>query len=345
MIIDYKGRIVGQHLYGAGSSYVAGTIDIDALRHHRTHAQWDNWMKDLRTELYQLVYEEPIYPKNLYLDRAPLHPRRVPREVIERQIDRWSSATSGSDQSETHGKAIACATLWRLGAGRSARGAHAVTEERGCGTGGRQASESGCIDWCLMSWATRMRLTGSAPAWTVPASGHEGGRRTRPGPDECGNGLSGSSMAASRPCFARCRCRHALPTPAAPIISPVSTASCPTSTTSVASWLAGWSEVTCVQHIEHTAPPTLDLNAGGPDRTRRGAAAPDTHDSVNPGCGAVTTAPCWLLRIACILSIRRRRCRHRRSHVNRESGHARSHSPPLRFRSHTPDTRASSRRR
>ena len=32
MIVDYKGRIVGQHLYGAGSSYVAGTVDIDALR-------------------------------------------------------------------------------------------------------------------------------------------------------------------------------------------------------------------------------------------------------------------------------------------------------------------------
>ena len=28
-------------------------------------------MKDLRTEQYQIVYEEPIYPKNLYLDRAP----------------------------------------------------------------------------------------------------------------------------------------------------------------------------------------------------------------------------------------------------------------------------------
>jgi hypothetical protein len=28
-------------------------------------------MKDLRTELYQLVYQQPIYPANLYLDRAP----------------------------------------------------------------------------------------------------------------------------------------------------------------------------------------------------------------------------------------------------------------------------------
>ena len=69
MIVDYKGRIVGRHDYGAGSSYVAGTIDIEALRHHRTRAQWDNWMKDLRTEMYQMIYEQPIYPKNLYPDR------------------------------------------------------------------------------------------------------------------------------------------------------------------------------------------------------------------------------------------------------------------------------------
>jgi predicted amidohydrolase len=86
MIVDYKGRIVGQHLYGAGSSYVAGTIDIDALRKFRAQAQWDNWMKDLRTELFQLVYEQPIYPKNLYLERAPFTHAEFRTQVIERQI-------------------------------------------------------------------------------------------------------------------------------------------------------------------------------------------------------------------------------------------------------------------
>jgi hypothetical protein len=86
MVIDYKGRVVGQHLYGAGSSYVAGTIDIGALRHFRTHAQWDNWTKDLRTELYQLVYADPIYPKNLYADRAPYNHSRVPRAGDRAQI-------------------------------------------------------------------------------------------------------------------------------------------------------------------------------------------------------------------------------------------------------------------
>jgi hypothetical protein len=66
---------------------VAGTIDIEALRFHRPHAQWDNWMKDLRTEIYQLVYQEPIYPKNLYLDRAPFTHKELREQVIEKQID------------------------------------------------------------------------------------------------------------------------------------------------------------------------------------------------------------------------------------------------------------------
>jgi predicted amidohydrolase len=86
MVIDYKGRIVGQHLYGAGSSYVAGTIDIGALRHFRTNAQWDNWAKDLRTEIYQLVYGQAIYPKNLYADRPPFNHKEFREQVIQPQI-------------------------------------------------------------------------------------------------------------------------------------------------------------------------------------------------------------------------------------------------------------------
>jgi predicted amidohydrolase len=86
MIVDYKGRVVGRHSYGAGSSYVAGTVDIQALRHFRASAQWDNWLKDLRTEQYQLIYERPIYPKNLYLDRSPYKHEEFRREVILERV-------------------------------------------------------------------------------------------------------------------------------------------------------------------------------------------------------------------------------------------------------------------
>lgn len=85
-VINYKGAIVGRQDYGAGSTYVAGVIDIEALRDHRARAQWDNWLKDVRTELYQMLYEQPIYPKNLYLDRAPMKHAEYREKVIEPQI-------------------------------------------------------------------------------------------------------------------------------------------------------------------------------------------------------------------------------------------------------------------
>ena len=39
MIVDYLGRVVGEHAYSSGSSWVAGTIDIHALRHFRANAK------------------------------------------------------------------------------------------------------------------------------------------------------------------------------------------------------------------------------------------------------------------------------------------------------------------
>jgi predicted amidohydrolase len=87
MIVDYLGRVVGEHAYSGGSSWVAGTVDVNALRHFRANAKWGNWMKDLTTEQYQLIYEEPIYPKNLYLDRAPYTHDGYRREVTDKQIE------------------------------------------------------------------------------------------------------------------------------------------------------------------------------------------------------------------------------------------------------------------
>jgi predicted amidohydrolase len=85
-VIDYRGQIVGRHDYSGGSSWVAGTIDVEALRRFRASAQWDNWLKDLTTEQYQVIYEQPVYPKNLYLDRAPYNHGDYRREVIDKQV-------------------------------------------------------------------------------------------------------------------------------------------------------------------------------------------------------------------------------------------------------------------
>jgi len=43
-------------------------------------------MKDLRTELYQGIYSQPIYPKNLYLDHAPYQHDEYARKVNRPQV-------------------------------------------------------------------------------------------------------------------------------------------------------------------------------------------------------------------------------------------------------------------
>jgi predicted amidohydrolase len=85
-IVDYRGHVVTEVPYGAGSTWIGGTVDIEALRHFRQTAQWDNWMKDLTTEQYQLIYEQPVYPKNLYLERAPYSHAEYREEVTRRQV-------------------------------------------------------------------------------------------------------------------------------------------------------------------------------------------------------------------------------------------------------------------
>src|SRR5262249_52352828 len=85
-IVDYRGQVVTEVPYGAGSTWIAGTIDIEALRHFRQTAQWDNWLKDLTTEQYRLIYERPIYPKNLYLKRKPYRHDQYREKVTRKQI-------------------------------------------------------------------------------------------------------------------------------------------------------------------------------------------------------------------------------------------------------------------
>lgn len=71
MIVDYQGKILSSHDYGAGPSYAGAIIDIEALRQYRTRSLWGNWLRDLRTEQFRCIYEQPIYPKNLGLEKHP----------------------------------------------------------------------------------------------------------------------------------------------------------------------------------------------------------------------------------------------------------------------------------
>jgi predicted amidohydrolase len=86
MIVDHRGTIVGKQLFSNGSTFVTGVVNIEALRYHRQSAQVTNWAKDIRTELAQIVYEKPIYPKNLYADAIPGKHADYKRDVLDRQV-------------------------------------------------------------------------------------------------------------------------------------------------------------------------------------------------------------------------------------------------------------------
>lgn len=71
-IVDYQGGIMSHSSAGA-NTMVAAIIDIEALRQFRMMNLNSNWLKDLRTELFAGMYDEPIHPKNLWLTKDPEH--------------------------------------------------------------------------------------------------------------------------------------------------------------------------------------------------------------------------------------------------------------------------------
>lgn len=85
-IVDYRGQVVS---YSAGTSntIVAATVDIEALRNFRAMSLNNNWLKDLRVELFRRMYEQPIHPKNLWLRDDP-KPHAVVDEIYRANIRR-----------------------------------------------------------------------------------------------------------------------------------------------------------------------------------------------------------------------------------------------------------------
>ena len=83
-------RETGTHKSGAGASYAGAIINIEALREYREQTLWGNWLKDLRTEQYRLIYERPLYEKNLAIERPPLkHAENdeIVRAAVERMFE------------------------------------------------------------------------------------------------------------------------------------------------------------------------------------------------------------------------------------------------------------------
>ncbi len=91
-VVDFQGHVLGLSRSGT-NSFCAGIVDIEALRNFRAMNLNSNWMKDLRTELFQHMYDEPIHPKNLWLEQDPLSHAEVDevyRANIQRLVDRGS---------------------------------------------------------------------------------------------------------------------------------------------------------------------------------------------------------------------------------------------------------------
>ena len=126
LIVDHLGRVMGELTYSGSSSWVAGTIDIEALRHFRARSRWGNWMKDLTTEQYRLIYDEPVYPRNLYLDRAPYTHAEYHEHVLEPQVRKLTE------------RGVYAAPAGREGAGR--RGAR---QRRPRAAGARRGTKKG----------------------------------------------------------------------------------------------------------------------------------------------------------------------------------------------------------
>ncbi len=62
-IYNYRGEVAATNQI-VGDTYVASEIDIEALRHYRENAKFQNWIPYLRTELFDGMYSAPIWPKN-----------------------------------------------------------------------------------------------------------------------------------------------------------------------------------------------------------------------------------------------------------------------------------------
>ncbi len=69
MMIDYTGMVMREAPYPE-EQIIAATVDIEALRRHRTVTNHNTWI-DVRTEAFREMYAEPIYPPNLFPAGSP----------------------------------------------------------------------------------------------------------------------------------------------------------------------------------------------------------------------------------------------------------------------------------
>jgi len=85
MVVDYRGQILASMEHGGTSTFLNATIDVEALRDYRLRTSLGGWLKDLTTEQYRVIYETPIFPRNLYASKLPGNMDQR-REIQQRQV-------------------------------------------------------------------------------------------------------------------------------------------------------------------------------------------------------------------------------------------------------------------
>ncbi len=81
--IDFTGMVM-RHASYPEEQVLAAVIDIEALREHRTRINHNMWV-DVRTEAFRQIYENPIYPPNLFPSGNP------PRNLAHKMTGAYTS--------------------------------------------------------------------------------------------------------------------------------------------------------------------------------------------------------------------------------------------------------------
>lgn len=124
-VVDFNGHVLGLSQSGT-NSFCAGVIDIEALRNFRAMNLNSNWMKDLRTELFKDMYDEPIHPKNLWLENEP---------ASHAGSTRSTAATFGVCRSAARGRPLYDARGRALRPRRAGRSGRGVGDDQGRAVG------------------------------------------------------------------------------------------------------------------------------------------------------------------------------------------------------------------
>ncbi|MGE0733458.1 MAG: nitrilase-related carbon-nitrogen hydrolase [Alphaproteobacteria bacterium] len=86
MIVDYRGQVL--HInHQVGDAFVGAPIHIDALRQHRAKATHMNWLPHLKSEVYRLIYQKTVWPKNMAMKDPPKR-RDAMNEVFYQTVNK-----------------------------------------------------------------------------------------------------------------------------------------------------------------------------------------------------------------------------------------------------------------